>query len=192
MRLTAELAQRCVRPTLASHCFNYEHPRLVSHQHLFAACAAPLARQLAPSVRRLVDRAFHDARSASVGSPGFATTACFFRALPCEPNLWHSCRFRSSAFRSFGFERFQLESPRLCPSVVRDDRPRTATVSTFPRQGTFAHPRESLPISRSGFMSPPPRSGSRFPFTRSPVPRFWLRVRLLLARFPATPTSCSR
>lgn len=90
---------RCVRPTSASHCFNYEHPRLVSHQHLFAARAAPLPRQLAPSRKRLVDRAFHDARSASVGPPGFATTACFCRALPFEPNLWHPCRSRAPAFR---------------------------------------------------------------------------------------------
>jgi len=50
-------------------CFphpDYEHPHLVSYRHLFEARASPLARGLAPTTRRPVDLAFHDAESASV------------------------------------------------------------------------------------------------------------------------------
>lgn len=33
---------RCVRPTSASHCFDYEHSRHIRSQLLFEACASPL------------------------------------------------------------------------------------------------------------------------------------------------------
>jgi len=39
---------RCVRPTSASHCFDYEYSRRVRSQHLFEACASPLPPELAP------------------------------------------------------------------------------------------------------------------------------------------------
>jgi len=39
---------RCVRPTSASHCFDYEHSRRIRSQHLFEACASPLRPGLAP------------------------------------------------------------------------------------------------------------------------------------------------
>jgi hypothetical protein len=55
------------RPTSASHCFDYEHPRLIGFQHLFEACASPMSDGLASTPRRLEDLAFHDAQSASAG-----------------------------------------------------------------------------------------------------------------------------
>jgi len=59
------------RPTSASHCFDYEHPRLIGFQHLFEACASPMGDGLAPTPRRLEDSAFHDAQSASAGHRGW-------------------------------------------------------------------------------------------------------------------------
>jgi hypothetical protein len=38
---------RYVRPTSATHCLDYEHPRIVSYRHLFEACASPFAAELA-------------------------------------------------------------------------------------------------------------------------------------------------
>jgi hypothetical protein len=77
---------RCVRPTSASHCFDYEYPYLVSYRHLFEARASPLAGEPALATRRPVDLAFHDARSASAGSSG-SRSAYFLRALLIEPYL---------------------------------------------------------------------------------------------------------
>jgi len=79
-------------------CFpllDYEHPRLVSYRHLFEAYASPLAGGLAPTTRRPVDLAFHDAESASAGLSRLAR-GMVTPALPNEPYLWHLCRSRSS------------------------------------------------------------------------------------------------
>jgi len=72
---------RCVRPTSASHCFDYEYPYLVSYRHLFEACASPLADEHALATRRPVNLAFHDARFASAGFVGLPL-GLFLRALP--------------------------------------------------------------------------------------------------------------
>jgi hypothetical protein len=69
---------RCVRPTSASHCFDYEYPCLACYRHLFEACASPLVHEPALATRRPVDLAFHDARSASVCFLGF-TRGLFLR-----------------------------------------------------------------------------------------------------------------
>jgi len=52
---------RCVRPTSASHCFDYEHSRHIRSQHLFEACASPLRPGLAP-------------RTTEAGGPGGSLT----------------------------------------------------------------------------------------------------------------------
>jgi hypothetical protein len=70
LRRAAKVDPDAYRPTSASHCFDYEHPRLVGSQHLFEAFTSPLGHGLAPRPRRLGDLAFHDAGSASAGRPG--------------------------------------------------------------------------------------------------------------------------
>jgi len=73
-------------------CFplpDYEHPRLVRYRRLFEALASLLAPGLAPETKRPMDLAFHDARLASVGSPGFARGIVLprapVRAVPLTP-----------------------------------------------------------------------------------------------------------
>lgn len=83
LRLAAKLALRCVRPTSASHCFDYEHPRFVSYRHLFEACASPLTNELAfLAARRPVDRPF-SRRPIRFGGP--ARVGARHCVAPCAP-----------------------------------------------------------------------------------------------------------
>jgi len=98
---------RCVRPTSASHCLDYEHPCLVSYRHLFEACAPPVIAELALGTQRPVNLAFHDARSASVGFVGLALgvslPSASARTAPLTslslPVLPHSAFARASSTR---------------------------------------------------------------------------------------------
>jgi len=135
---------RCVRPTSASHCFDYEYPYLVSYRHLSEACASPLADEPALATRRPVNLAFHDARFASAGFVGL-TLGFFLRALPkravplTPPSL---PILPPSAFA--GGVRFG--SPRPLPPSLREDETIFTTRGAFHRRGTLTRVRESLPV----------------------------------------------
>jgi hypothetical protein len=51
--------------------FDYEHPRLIGSRHLFETFASPLGHAFARRPMRPGDPAFHDARSALAGRPGW-------------------------------------------------------------------------------------------------------------------------
>jgi hypothetical protein len=73
---------RCVRPTSASHCFDYEHSRRVRSQHLFETCVSPLR----PRACALEDGDWGTQRFTTPDSLRRAASgshaALFFRALP--------------------------------------------------------------------------------------------------------------
>jgi hypothetical protein len=115
-------------------CFplpDYEHPCLVSYRHLFEACASPVAHGLAPTTRRPVNLAFHDAESASAGSFGFARNVVTLRApnraVPLTPPSLPSFLSRALAPDDL------LGLPRPLPSSLREDETNAATRGAFHR-----------------------------------------------------------
>jgi len=102
---------------LASHCFDYEYPYLVSFRHLFETCVSPLATNLHPwpgdrwtwrfTTPDPLRRAFSGWRS-----------ELLIPALPIEPCLWHPCRSQPSCL-VLSHQTLGSRSPRPLPSSLR-------------------------------------------------------------------------
>jgi len=140
------------RPTSASHCFDYEHPRLIGSRHLFEAFASPLGHAFCAQTHETGGPGVSRRPIRFGGSPGLVR-GVFFRALPNDPCLWHPCRFpirRRRAFARAGF----LGLPRPRGGSPREDEISHGNPRCLPSMGDTRAPscvgRRPEPISSSG------------------------------------------
>jgi len=141
LRRRAEHEPRYVRPTSASHCFDYEHSRRIRSQHLFEACASPLRPGLAPWTMETGGPGGSQ-RSIRFGGRRRLARDVFFRVLPMPtvPLTPPSPR-RGSRSLARGETSADSAETVLCGRSVKIRPPRRSgmpSIASLPRQARVA------------------------------------------------------
>jgi hypothetical protein len=127
---------RCVRPTSAFHCFDYEHSRRIRSQHLFETCASPLR----PRACALDDGDWgtwrfttpDPLRRAASGSHA----AFFFRALPRPTVPLTSLSPPRGSHLAYAKREVRRVGRDRALQAFREDPPTTTIRDAFHRQPT--------------------------------------------------------